>query len=216
MAWLLSRPAEPVQKGHGIAEYHAEPAEMPGVEPDDGALIAAARADPRAFTPLYERYVDRVYRYCYLQLGNHAAAEDATSEVFLKALAGLGGFRGGNVAAWILRIARNAVIDTYRRRRPSASIDAVSELADPAPTPEGAALAGAEQQALREALAALPDDQRAAVALQLAGWSGEQIAAALDRSPAAVYMLRTRALARMAKSLRRAGWHPEESRHDQP
>jgi len=216
MAWLLSRPVEPVQTARGIVEDHGGPVDSAPLEPDDGALIAAARTDPREFTPLYERYVDRVYRYCYIQLGNHAAAEDATSEVFLKALAGLGGFRGGNVAAWILRIARNAVIDVHRRRRPSASIDVVGELPDPAPTPEGAVLAGAELRALRAALAALPDDQRAAVALQLAGWSGEQIAAALDRSPAAVYMLRTRALARMAKSLRRAGWHPEESRHDQP
>ena len=47
---------------------------------------------------------------------------------------------------------------------------------------------------------------RTAVELQLAGWSGEQIAGALRRTPAAVYMLRARALARMEQSLRRSGW----------
>lgn len=210
MGWSLPRSVEPVSMRRGPADDGSGP--VPGrVEPDDAALVAAARADRRQFTLLYERYVDRVYRYCYIQLGNHAAAEDATSEVFLKALAGLGGFRNGSVAAWILRIARNAVIDIRRRKRPATSIDAAGDPTDPAPTPEDAVLAGAELAALREALAALPDDQRAAVELQLAGWTGEQIAAALDRSPAAVYMLRTRALARMAKYLRRAGWHPEES-----
>ncbi len=173
---------------------------------DDACLVAAARADPRAFGPLYERYVALVYRYCYIQLGEASAAEDVTSEVFLKALAGLRGFRDGSVAAWMLQIARHAVTDSYRRRRPTASIDAVGELTDPSPTPEAAAVVRAEQRALRAALAELPPEQHAAVVLQLAGWSGDQIATALDRSPAAVYMLRARALDRLAKALRRGGW----------
>ena len=192
------------------------PEPLPEVPPcppaDDACLVAAARADPRAFGPLYERYVGLVYRYCYIQLGNAAAAEDATSEVFLKALAGLRGFRNGSVAAWILQIARNAVADVHRRRRPTASIDQAGDLADPALTPEAVAVAHAEQEALRAALATLPPEQHAAVVLQLAGWSGDQIAGALGKSPAAVYMLRVRALARLAKSLRRAGWNPGD--HD--
>ena len=178
---------------------------------EDAALVAAAKVNPRDFALLYERYVGPVYRYCYVQLGSRTAAEDVTSEVFLKALAGLHGFRGGSVAAWLLRIARNLVIDLHRRRRPTASLEAASERADPGMTPEAAAVARAEREALRVALDGLPDDQRAAVVLQLAGWSGEQVAAALGKTPQAVYMLRSRALARMQKSLRRAGWNPEES-----
>lgn len=180
---------------------------------EDAALIAAARADPRRFAPLYERYISPVYRYCYLQLGNAPAAEDATSEVFLKALSALPGFRGGTVAAWLLQIARNTVLDARRRHRPTVPIEAAGEIADRGRTPEGMAVDAATLAALRDALAALPNDQRTAVELQLAGWSGEQIAAALHKSPAAVYMLRARALARMTKALRRAGWVPEE-RHD--
>ncbi len=57
--------------------------------------------------------------------------------------------------------------------------------------------------------AELPPEQRAAVELQLAGWSGEQIAAALGRSPAAVKMLRFRALQRLRTALvPTAGSHP--------
>lgn len=181
---------------------------------DDATLIAAARANPQAFGLLYERYVDPIYRYCHIQLGNRTAAEDATSETFLKALAGLRGFRNGNVAAWLFQIARNVVIDVHRRR-PTAPIGAAGEVADPARGPEATALARAEHGSLRKALAALPKDQHAAVVLQLAGWSGEQIAAALDKkSTAAVYMLRARALARLAKTLRRDGWGTRESGDD--
>jgi len=59
---------------------------------EDAVLAAAAASDPRAFAPLYERYLDAVYRYCYRRLGSREAAEDATSQVFYRAIAGLAGF----------------------------------------------------------------------------------------------------------------------------
>lgn len=111
-----------------------------GVEADDRLLVAAARADPRAFGPLYRRYVSPIYRYCYLRLGDREAAEDATNDVFIKALAGLGGLRGGTFAAWLFRIAHNVVVDSYRRHRPSVPVESALELADPAPGVEAVAL----------------------------------------------------------------------------
>ncbi len=44
-------------------------------------------------------------------------AEDATGEVFLRALAGLDSYRGGVVAAWLFRIAHNVILDVRRRRQ---------------------------------------------------------------------------------------------------
>src|SRR3712207_45846 len=100
----------------------AQPSEV-DASADDATLVAAARAEPARFALLYERYVGPIYRYCYVQLGNQAAAEDATSEVFLKALAALPRFRGGSLPGWLLQIARNTVIDARRRRRPVAPIE---------------------------------------------------------------------------------------------
>jgi RNA polymerase sigma-70 factor, ECF subfamily len=82
--------------------------------PDDEVLVAAARLDPRAFDAVYDRYVGPVYRYCHVRLGRREAAEDATSAVFLKALAGLDGYRPGNFPAWLFRIAANVVTDARR------------------------------------------------------------------------------------------------------
>jgi hypothetical protein len=73
----------------------------PATAPDDAALVAAARVDPTAFAPLYARYLPPVYRYCYRRLGTSAAAEDATSEVFVKALAALPRFRAGSFRSWL-------------------------------------------------------------------------------------------------------------------
>src|SRR5579885_3182891 len=91
-------------------------------DPDDATLAAAARADPRAFTVLYERYLGPIYRYCFARLGNREAAEDATSAIFLKALAALPEYRDGGFAAWLFQIAHNVVVDLVRRQRPTVAL----------------------------------------------------------------------------------------------
>jgi RNA polymerase sigma-70 factor (ECF subfamily) len=171
-----------------------EGASVPG---DDVALARAAQANPAAFVLLYERYVDRVHRYCYLKLGSREAAEDATSQVFLEALAGIGGYRGGYFAGWIFRIAQHTVADAYRSRRPSLPLVAAGDLRDPARLPEQLAIAGSELERLREALATLPDDQRAILDLQLAGVTTAEIAEVMGRSPNAIRIARYRAMQRL-------------------
>src|SRR4051794_32862570 len=71
----------------------------PATAPDDAALVAAAQVDPTAFAPLYARYLPPVYRYCYRRLETSAAAEDATSEIFVKVLAALPRYRAGSFRA---------------------------------------------------------------------------------------------------------------------
>jgi RNA polymerase sigma-70 factor (ECF subfamily) len=164
---------------------------------DDVALARAAQVNPAAFVLLYERYVDRVHRYCYLKLGSREAAEDATSQVFLEALAGIGGYRGGYFAGWLFRIAQHTVTDFYRTRRPSLPIDAAEAVRDPAILPEQAAVVDSELEQLRAALATLPDDQRAVLDLQLADLTTAEIAEILGRSPNAVRIARYRALQRL-------------------
>jgi len=173
-------------------------------EPNDAELVIAARTNPRAFVPLYERYLGPVYRYCYVRLDSREATEDATSDVFLKALAGLPSLRDQTFAAWLFQIAHNVVVDIYRRRRPVHPLETAEDQNDPTQTPEADVEARAEHEALYAALAQLSDEQRAAVELKLAGWSGEQIAAALGKSQAAVKMHRYRALDRLRTLLTQA------------
>ena len=164
----------------------------------------AARADPSAFGAVYERYVGAIYRYCHVRLGDRLAAEDATSEVFLKALAGLSSFRGDGFTAWLFRIAHNVVVDRYRRPpiraadlHPLLADGSAAEPLDPDPEPAEAIVAADEAATLRSAIEQLPSDQRAVIELQLAGWSGSEIGAALGRSADAVKMIRFRAVAKL-------------------
>ena len=86
-------------------------------EDDERTLIAAAQADPARFEELYDRHVQRVYGFVSRRVGNRAAAEDITSAVFEQALASLPKFewRGVPFAAWLIRIAANALTDHWRR-----------------------------------------------------------------------------------------------------
>lgn len=168
---------------------------------DETDAVARAQLDPGAFAPLYLRYTDPIYRYCYRRLGNKAAAEDATSQVFLKALAALPSYRAGSFRSWLFTIAYHVIADSFRER-PSVwlSTDAPDPV-DPGPTPEEAALDVESRRGVRALLAGLPEDQRRVVELRLAGLSGVEIARVLGRSHGAVRALQFRAAARLRDML---------------
>jgi RNA polymerase sigma-70 factor, ECF subfamily len=173
---------------------------VPDAGADDATLVAAARVDPAAYAFVYERYVERIHRYCYLKLGSRDAAEDATSQVFLEALDDLDRYRGGFFAGWLFRIAQHTVTDVHRQRT-ALSLDAAIQIRDPRRMPDQTAITNTELDTLRRALEGLPADQRAVMELQLADLSTREIAAALDRSANAVRIIRYRAFQRLRASM---------------
>jgi RNA polymerase sigma-70 factor (ECF subfamily) len=94
-------------------------------------LIERAPHNAEAFRALYRHYFPRVYGYVAYRVGRTADAEDIVADVFLKLLENLGQFsyRGeGSFAAWLFRIAHNAVGQFYRRDNPTASLDEMADL----------------------------------------------------------------------------------------
>jgi RNA polymerase sigma-70 factor, ECF subfamily len=161
-------------------------------------LVRRAQGGEReAFGALYDRYLGRVYAYCYRVLGNHEAAEDANAEVFERALMALPKYRTGSFRSWLFAIAHNTVADSYRSQRPELPLDAVTDVPDVAAAPEERALAADELRALRAQLARLSPDQRQVVELRLAGLTDLEIAQVLGRSHGAVRMSQFRAVARL-------------------
>ena len=91
---------------------------------DDGRMIARAHRDPAAFVQLYRKYYDAVFRYCVHRLFERAAAEDMTSDVFLKVVENFGSFRGNEqqFRNWLYRIATNAVNQHLRKAERRSSL----------------------------------------------------------------------------------------------
>lgn len=158
----------------------------------DAPLIAAALADATRFVVLYERYFESVHRYVRMRVRDRAASEDVTSEVFLTALAKLAEFRGsGSFAAWLFRIAQNAVREERRSRR-CEDESALLQLVDPRPGPEAQALRNARLGAL---LAGLSREQQDLLALRYgAGLRCAEIAEVLEKTAGAVRVQLHRAL----------------------
>lgn len=97
--------------GRGLASNVSLP------EADERLLVEAAQKDPARFGELYEQHFERVYAYVARRVGDRDQAEDLTSEVFHRALANLPQFewRGVPFAAWLLKIAANAIADRFKR-----------------------------------------------------------------------------------------------------
>ncbi len=175
---------------------------------EDAVLVARAQQDREAFALLYDRYLDRIYRFCYRRLGSREVAEDATSAVFTKALTALATYqeRPGGFRAWIFTIAHNVVTDVYRDRgrRPSEPLADDFDVIDPDPSPEEAAVASDERRRLRALLAHLTPDQQQVIELRLAGLSGAEIGEVLGRSRGAVNLAQHRAVKRLQRVVGRS------------
>ena len=184
----------------------------PDAATDDAALVAAARANPEAFTLLYERHVRQIYRYCFFKLGSREAAEDATSQVFLEAFSDLGSFRGsgsGAFGGWLFRIAQHTVTDMQRRNQRVRGLEPLAEreLVDPDHMPEEIVVGRSGLDIIAAAARTLPAEQRQVIELQLAGLTTQEIARTLGRSANAVRIARFRAFGRMRPIMAQA--YPE-------
>jgi RNA polymerase sigma-70 factor (ECF subfamily) len=137
---------------------------------DRAAMARVAARDPRGLEALYDRYATPVHSLALRILRDAAEAEDVTQEVFAQAWAQATRFDAarGAVGAWLMVIARSRALDRVRRRRPGRVADgdaALAAIPDPAPSVELMTASAEQAAAARDALAALPADQRAAVEL---------------------------------------------------
>ncbi len=79
--------------------------------------VQAAQKDPALFRPLYERYYEDIFLFVFRRTADEALTADLCSQVFLKAMQGLGEyeFKGVPFSAWLYRIAGNEVAQHFRQ-----------------------------------------------------------------------------------------------------
>ncbi len=139
---------------------------------DEFLLRRIQRRDETALEELYDRQSTAVYSLALRIVGDRAAAEDVLSDVFWRVWRRAETFdpRRGSPTAWLLTITRRRALDELRmgarRERRERSPDAMGEVPqERAPSQEGEALAGEVQEHVREALSALPPEQRGPIEL---------------------------------------------------
>lgn len=174
-------------------------------DPQDIARRAAQR-DTSAFAALYDEHLNTIYRFVFFKVGDATLAEDLTAEVFSKAWENIDRFEWRDLPFqhWLLRVARNVVVDYWRaNRRSSTSLDGLYELASEGPSPDEIVARDAEVERLTGALKRLADDQREVLILRfIEGYSHADAAQVLGKSVVAVRQIQVRALRALREVMR--------------
>ena len=170
-------------------------------ESEERLLIEAAQKDPSRFAELYEQNFHRVYAYIARRVRDRVETQDLTAHVFHQALANLGKFKwkGSPFAAWLYRIAANAIADQARRRMRESGDQRDSLSANSTATD----LEEVERRArIFSAVDKLPDDQRRVIVMRFADEKSiREIAVELGRSEGAVKQLQFRGLENLRNRL---------------
>jgi RNA polymerase sigma-70 factor (ECF subfamily) len=179
-------------------------------DPDWEVLRRVAAGDVESFGAFVGRQQRSVHQLCFRMLGDAEAAADATQDILLKVFRQAGSFEPrGKVSTWLYRIAVNHCLNKLRRRRlvrflsfgelggSDAESGEEQELdpADDGPDAEERLRTRERWQATRQALDALPENQRTVVLLsKFEGLSQREIADVLGISEGAVESRLVRAM----------------------
>lgn len=192
---------------YGDAEHATASASDEDVAARIISLVELARSgDKAAFGELYDHYHAAVFRFLYYRVSSATLAEDLTAETFFRALRGMSSFRwqGRDFGAWLMTIARNLAADHFKagRTRLEQTTEDTETLDSAADGPEREVLALLTSEALRDALAKLPLEQRECVVMRfLEGLSIAETADIMGRSVGAIKQLQLRGVRNLAKMI---------------
>ena len=154
------------------------------------------------FETVYEKYFSDIYNFIYAQLLHRERTEDLVSDIFIKAMANYDRYdpERASVRTWLTNIARNALIDEYRKSsiRNHASLDDENNnLTEPSYEDEYQVLKDAENQEVYEILSHLKDSERELIGLiYFQNMKNEQVGEILGINAKAVSERHRRVLAK--------------------
>ena len=184
--------------------HTVSPGGSPGTNLSEGSLIwFSQRGNRDAFASLYATHLEGIRRYILIRVADPELADDITSLVFLSAWENLNTFRIGRspFAAWLYRIAHNAVIDHYRTSKSVVSLEEVTpsklSCADDVDKKLDLQILA---QGLIEGLKRLTSTQKEVLILRfIFGYTTPEIARSLNKQQGAVRALQMRGLKRLAQ-----------------
>jgi RNA polymerase sigma-70 factor (ECF subfamily) len=137
--------------------------------PDEQLMLAYAKGDAEAFDLLYERYRGPLYRFILRQAKDPVLANDLYQLCWEKLVKNRGKYRAQSpFPAWLFLLARNTVIDHFRRPA-NSDVNELPDLPSNTHGPEQSALESETERSLANAISGLPSEQREVVLLRLEG-----------------------------------------------
>ncbi len=169
------------------------------------------RGEKETFEVVYEKYFSNIYNYIYGQILHRERAEDLVSDIFIKAMTHYDSFdpSRASVKTWLTNIARNALIDEYRKsgiRMHQSLDDEESNFVEPSYEDEYQVFKEADQQAVYQLLSMLtPAERELAGMIYFQNMKNPEIGEVLGINAKAVSERHRRLLVKMRQLAQKAG-----------
>lgn len=168
-------------------------------------LLNRARSlEPAALTEIHNLYYTPIFRYILLRVDDYEAAEDMTSEVFVRLLGALRDRTApqNTLRGWLFAVASHVVKDFYRQRYRAPQVELADSLVGAEERPDEQVESNLTREALRQAISQLSEEQQDAVALRFGfGLSISETAQTMGKSEGSIKMLQARAVAALTRRL---------------
>lgn len=167
-------------------------------------LKKARKYDQKALAEIYDLYSDALFAYAYKHVGKSQLAEDLVAETFSRFLKALerGGGPKDHLRAYLYRITHNLITDYYRREPPPPLELDEELLPEEGADPISVMVEMQDADRVRNALRLITPEQSQVITLRfLEGWSGPEIAQAMDKSLGSIKALQHRGLAALQRIL---------------
>jgi RNA polymerase sigma-70 factor (ECF subfamily) len=150
----------------------------------------------KEFGKIYDKYIEKIYRFVFVKVSSKDIAQDICSETFLRGWESFKTQKIDNPQAFLYRIARNLVIDHYREKGRTNIVSAeYSSIPDPRAGFEEKIALDSDLEQVKKALSKLSDDYQNVVVLRyLEDLPIPEIAKALDKTEDATRVTLHRAL----------------------
>lgn len=167
-------------------------------------ILRMAKNYKKQFSQIYDKHIDRIYRYVFLKVGAKETAEDISAEVFTKSWKR---FRNGleikNASAYLYQVARAEVANYYRTgvKAQFISVDVVP-IIDNKAGPEAEQILKGELENLQQHLKEIKEEhQDVLIWYYIDGYSAKEIAVMLEKSEGAVRVTVSRALTELREKM---------------
>jgi RNA polymerase sigma-70 factor, ECF subfamily len=185
----------------GITSFQAR---MLTVQDELTLLAGARRLDPDALARIHETYYTSIFRYVAFRVGDHATAEDLTSEVFTRLLTALRDKHApqNTLRGWLYGVAARVVSDHHRQSYRAPQVELDEELVSADHDPADIVDRKLTQESVKRAMQDLTEEQRHVLSLRFGSdLPIQEVARALGKSEGAVKQLQARAVAALARQL---------------
>lgn len=139
-------------------------------DPDTADMLVLAGGHDTALHGLMDRWRDKITGFLYRMTGCYETALDLAQETFVRVYQARARYEARSAfSTWLFAIAANLARNhaRWRSRHPEVPLPEDDSRADPARDPAAAAAAREQLRAVRQAISALPPDQREALILSV-------------------------------------------------